>query len=81
MCLMSFSKFPPSLRAPTLASALSEELNAAALVAMDALLLQLLPLRPFAEVVLQSDLREFKACPQFGLFPCGRVDRCFTVSL
>ena len=46
--------------APTLSSALSEELNAAALVPMDAFLLQLLPLKSFAEVVLQSDLREFK---------------------
>ncbi|KAG7230827.1 hypothetical protein INR49_019641, partial [Caranx melampygus] len=51
------SKFPPSLCAPTLTIALSEELNAAALVPMDALLLQLLPLRPFAEVVLQQDMR------------------------
>lgn len=59
--LMSFSKFPPSMCAPTLSSALSEELNAAALVPMDAFLLQLLPLRPFAEVVLQPDWREFKA--------------------
>lgn len=58
--LMSYSKFPPSLCAPTLPSSLSEELNAAALVPMDALLFQLLPLRPFAEVVLQQDLREFK---------------------
>uniref|UniRef100_A0A3Q3XPU3 Uncharacterized protein n=1 Tax=Mola mola TaxID=94237 RepID=A0A3Q3XPU3_MOLML len=49
-------KFPPSMCAPTLSSALSEELNAAALVPMDAFLLQLLPLRAFAEVVLQSDL-------------------------
>ncbi|XP_042272686.1 uncharacterized protein C1orf112 homolog [Thunnus maccoyii] len=51
------SKFPPSLSAPTLPSTLSEELNVAALVPMDALLIQLLPLRPFAEVVLQQDLR------------------------
>ncbi|XP_039666561.1 uncharacterized protein C1orf112 homolog [Perca fluviatilis] len=55
--LQIISKFPPSLCAPTLPSALSEELNAAALVPMDALVLQLLPLRPFAEVVLQQDLR------------------------
>lgn len=83
MCLLSISKFPPSLCAPTLPTALSEELNAAALVPMDALLLQLLPLRPFAEVVLQQDLREFEACPQLALFPryWGRVDRCFAVSL
>uniref|UniRef100_A0AAQ4QLY9 Fignl1 interacting regulator of recombination and mitosis n=1 Tax=Gasterosteus aculeatus aculeatus TaxID=481459 RepID=A0AAQ4QLY9_GASAC len=52
------SKFPPSLSAPTLPSALSEELSAAALVPMGALLLQLLAVRPFAEFVLQNDLRE-----------------------
>ncbi|XP_040896344.1 uncharacterized protein C1orf112 homolog isoform X2 [Toxotes jaculatrix] len=51
------SKFPPSLCAPALPTALSEELNAAALLPMVPLLLQLLPLRPFAEVVLQQDLR------------------------
>ncbi|XP_026201298.1 uncharacterized protein C1orf112 homolog isoform X2 [Anabas testudineus] len=51
------SKFAPSLYAPALPAALSEELNAAALVPMNALLLQLLPLRPFAEVVLQENLR------------------------
>ncbi|TKS74537.1 hypothetical protein D9C73_008620 [Collichthys lucidus] len=34
-----------------------KELNAAARVPIDALLLQVLPLRPFAEVVLQQDLR------------------------
>ncbi|XP_062280168.1 FIGNL1-interacting regulator of recombination and mitosis [Scomber scombrus] len=55
--LQVISKFPPSLCAPTLPSTLSDELNMAALVPMDALLLQLLPLRPFAEVVLQKDLR------------------------
>lgn len=54
--------------APTLPSALSEELNAAARVPIDALLLQVLPLRPFAEVVLQQDLREFKSCPLLALF-------------
>lgn len=59
--LMSFSKFPPSLSAPTLPSALSEELSAAALVPMGALLLQLLAVRPFAEFVLQNDLRESNA--------------------
>lgn len=60
MTLMSFSKFPPSLCAPTLTTALSGELKTAALVAMDAFLLQLLPFRPFAEVVLQQNLREFQ---------------------
>lgn len=65
---MSCSKFPPSLCAPKLPPSLSEELNAAALVPMEALLLQLLPFRPFADVVLQPDLREFKTCPLFMLF-------------
>lgn len=65
---MSRSKFPPSLWAPALSRALSEELNAAALVPMDAFLLQLLPLRSFAELVLQEDLREFKASPQHDCF-------------
>ncbi|XP_037104625.1 uncharacterized protein C1orf112 homolog [Syngnathus acus] len=55
--LQIISKFPPSLCAPALPPPLSEELNAAALVPMEALLSQLLPLRPFAEVVLQEDLR------------------------
>ncbi|KAM9357562.1 FIGNL1-interacting regulator of recombination and mitosis [Symphorus nematophorus] len=55
--LQIISKFPPSVCAPTLPPALSEELNAAALVPMDALLLQLLPVRPFTEVVLQQNLR------------------------
>ncbi|XP_051930711.1 uncharacterized protein C1orf112 homolog [Hippocampus zosterae] len=55
--LQIISKFPPSLCAPALPPSLSEELNAAAVVPMDALLLQLLPLRPFAEVVLQEDPR------------------------
>uniref|UniRef100_A0A3P8N5S3 Uncharacterized protein n=1 Tax=Astatotilapia calliptera TaxID=8154 RepID=A0A3P8N5S3_ASTCA len=49
------SKFPPSLCTPELPIALSQELNAAALVPMDAFLLQLLPLRPFAEAVLHPE--------------------------
>ncbi|XP_075895700.1 FIGNL1-interacting regulator of recombination and mitosis [Nelusetta ayraudi] len=55
--LQVISKFPPSLHATALPSGLSEELKAAALVPMDALLLQLLPLRTFAEAVLQQDQR------------------------
>lgn len=47
--------------APKLPLALSEELRAVALVPMEALLLQLVPLRPFAEVVLQKNLSEFEA--------------------
>ncbi|XP_054908419.1 uncharacterized protein C1orf112 homolog isoform X1 [Poeciliopsis prolifica] len=54
--LQIFSKFPPSLCAPSLPTALAGELSASVLVPMDAFLLQLLPLRPFAEVVLQPDL-------------------------
>uniref|UniRef100_A0A3B5M053 Fignl1 interacting regulator of recombination and mitosis n=1 Tax=Xiphophorus couchianus TaxID=32473 RepID=A0A3B5M053_9TELE len=45
-----------SLCAPSLPTALAGELSASALVPMDAFLLQLLPLRPFAEVVLQPDV-------------------------
>ncbi|XP_058494397.1 FIGNL1-interacting regulator of recombination and mitosis isoform X1 [Solea solea] len=65
--LQIVSKFPPSLSAQTLPTALSEELKAAALVPMDALLLQLLHLRPFTEIVLGKDLRlspehEFPHC-------------------
>ncbi|CAF93404.1 unnamed protein product [Tetraodon nigroviridis] len=55
--LQVFSKFPPCIGAPTITPALSEELSAAALVPMDAVLLQLLPLRSFAESVLQNELR------------------------
>ncbi|XP_028259961.1 FIGNL1-interacting regulator of recombination and mitosis isoform X2 [Parambassis ranga] len=55
--LQIICKFSPSLCAPVLPKALSEELNAAALVPMEAFLLQLLPLRAFADVVLQQDLR------------------------
>ncbi|KAF6726358.1 uncharacterized protein FQA47_015639 [Oryzias melastigma] len=55
--LQILSKFPPSLSAPALPAALSGELSAAALVPMDAFLLQLLPLREFAELVLQVDLQ------------------------
>ncbi|XP_017262717.1 uncharacterized protein C1orf112 homolog [Kryptolebias marmoratus] len=55
--LQIISEFPPSLCAPVLPAALAGELSAAALVPMTAFLLQLLPLRRFAEVVLQPDLR------------------------
>lgn len=67
---MSSSKFPPSLCAPALPSGLSEELNAAALVPMDALLLQLIPLRSFAEVVLQQDQRESELKLLYQLYHC-----------
>ncbi|KAM4629595.1 FIGNL1-interacting regulator of recombination and mitosis [Polymixia lowei] len=60
--LQIISMFPPSLCAPTLPSPLSEELNVAALVPMEALLSQLVPLRPFAEVVLRQDQRFSAEC-------------------
>lgn len=50
--LQVYSKFPPSLSAPSLNPALWEELSGAVLVAMDALLNQLLSLRSFAESLL-----------------------------
>ncbi|XP_077439837.1 FIGNL1-interacting regulator of recombination and mitosis isoform X1 [Vanacampus margaritifer] len=65
--LQIISKFPPSLCAPALPPTLSEELTAAAVVPMDALVFQLLPLRPFAEVVLQEDPR---LSPQHELPQC-----------
>uniref|UniRef100_A0A671Q9A7 Si:dkey-97o5.1 n=1 Tax=Sinocyclocheilus anshuiensis TaxID=1608454 RepID=A0A671Q9A7_9TELE len=49
------SKFPPSVCAPSVPSALSEELRVAVLVPMDAMLTQLLSFRPFAESVLDPD--------------------------
>ncbi|KAM8890592.1 FIGNL1-interacting regulator of recombination and mitosis isoform 1-T2 [Synchiropus picturatus] len=55
--LQILSKFPPSLCSPELPPALSGELDVAALIPMNAFLLQLLPLRSFAEVVLHNDLR------------------------
>lgn len=56
-----YSKFPPCIGAQTVTPALSEELIAASLVPMDAVLLQLLPLRSFVESVLQKELREFRS--------------------
>ncbi len=49
------SKFPPSVYAPSVPSALSEELRVAVVVPMDAMLTQLLSFRPFAESVLDPD--------------------------
>ncbi|XP_015251801.1 PREDICTED: uncharacterized protein C1orf112 homolog isoform X1 [Cyprinodon variegatus] len=54
--LQIISKLPPSLCAPSLPAALAGEISASVLIPMDAFVLQLLPLRPFAEVVLQPDL-------------------------
>uniref|UniRef100_A0A672P760 Si:dkey-97o5.1 n=1 Tax=Sinocyclocheilus grahami TaxID=75366 RepID=A0A672P760_SINGR len=48
-------KFPPSVCAPSVPSALSEELRVAVLVPMDAMLTQLLSFRPFAESVLDPN--------------------------
>uniref|UniRef100_A0A3B4CH58 Uncharacterized protein n=1 Tax=Pygocentrus nattereri TaxID=42514 RepID=A0A3B4CH58_PYGNA len=52
LCLQVLSKFPPSLTAPSVPPGLGEELRAAVLVPMDAVLTQLLTLRSFAECVL-----------------------------
>lgn len=49
------SKFPPNLSSPLLPPGLSEELNVAARIPLDALLFQLLPIRAFAEILLQPD--------------------------
>lgn len=65
--LQIISKFPPSLSSPLLPPALSEDLNVAARIPLDALLFQLLPLRPFAEVVLRPDLR---LIPEHELAQC-----------
>ncbi|XP_042633865.1 uncharacterized protein C1orf112 homolog isoform X3 [Cyprinus carpio] len=53
--LQIHSKFPPSVCAPSVPSALSEELRVAVLVPMDAMLTQLLSFQPFAESVLDPD--------------------------
>ncbi|KAJ3599889.1 hypothetical protein NHX12_033843 [Muraenolepis orangiensis] len=50
------SLFPPSLAAPGLPLPLSDELSVAVLLPMEALLIQLFPLRPFAEVALGTQL-------------------------
>ncbi|XP_077463161.1 FIGNL1-interacting regulator of recombination and mitosis isoform X2 [Stigmatopora argus] len=65
--LQIMSKFPPNVRAPALPPSLSEELNAAAVVPLDALLFQLIPLRPFAEIVLAEELH---ISPQHELPQC-----------
>ncbi|XP_063057096.1 FIGNL1-interacting regulator of recombination and mitosis [Engraulis encrasicolus] len=52
LLLQIHSKFPPCLGAPSLTPALTEELRGAVLVAMDALLAQLLNFRPFVETIL-----------------------------
>ncbi|XP_046905888.1 uncharacterized protein C1orf112 homolog [Hypomesus transpacificus] len=64
--LSVLSKFPPSLCAPALPPSLSEELAVAVVVPMDALLVQLLPVRGYAEAVLQPDqeLRAEAELPQ-----------------
>ncbi|XP_016391484.1 FIGNL1-interacting regulator of recombination and mitosis isoform X1 [Sinocyclocheilus rhinocerous] len=61
------SKFPPSVCAPSVPSALSEELRVAVLVPMDAMLTQLLSFQPFAESVLDPD---HKCSTEFCLPQC-----------
>ncbi|XP_067273800.1 FIGNL1-interacting regulator of recombination and mitosis isoform X3 [Pseudorasbora parva] len=53
--LQIHSKFPPSVCAPSVPPALSEELRVAVLVPMDAMLTQLMSFQPFAESVLNPD--------------------------
>uniref|UniRef100_A0A673JVV5 Uncharacterized protein n=1 Tax=Sinocyclocheilus rhinocerous TaxID=307959 RepID=A0A673JVV5_9TELE len=54
--------FPPSVCAPSVPSALSEELRVAVLVPMDAMLTQLLSFQPFAESVLDPDHSDTEFC-------------------
>lgn len=54
---MFVSKFPPSSSSPLLPPGLSEELNVVARIPLDALLFQLMPIRAFAEAVLNPDLK------------------------
>ncbi|XP_072552075.1 FIGNL1-interacting regulator of recombination and mitosis [Salminus brasiliensis] len=61
------SKFPPSPAAPSMPPGLAAELSAAVLVPMDAVLTQLLPLRPFAECVLAPAQ---KCSPELALPQC-----------
>ncbi|XP_033821473.2 uncharacterized protein C1orf112 homolog [Periophthalmus magnuspinnatus] len=65
--LQILSKFPPNLSSPLLPPGLSEELNVAARIPLDALLFQLLPLRAFAEAALQPNL---KLVPEHELSQC-----------
>ncbi|XP_039541431.1 uncharacterized protein C1orf112 homolog [Pimephales promelas] len=53
--LQIYSKFPPSLCAPSVPPALSEELRVAVLVPLDVMLTQLMPFQPFAQSVLDPD--------------------------
>lgn len=67
MYLQILSKFPPSLSASSVPQGMGEELSAAVLVPMDAVLTQLLPLRPFAECVLAPAQ---KCSPELALPHC-----------
>ncbi|XP_066533056.1 FIGNL1-interacting regulator of recombination and mitosis [Hoplias malabaricus] len=67
LCLQILSKFPPSLAAPSVPLNLGEELSAAVLVPMDAVLTQLLPMRAFAECVLAPAQ---KCSPELALSQC-----------
>ncbi|KAJ8376130.1 hypothetical protein SKAU_G00067100 [Synaphobranchus kaupii] len=66
--LQILSKLPPSLWSPPISSAHSSEMKSVVLVAMDALIAQLLPFRPFAEVVLAEKLPGAVSSPEL-LFP------------
>ncbi|KAG5850576.1 hypothetical protein ANANG_G00083930 [Anguilla anguilla] len=66
--LQILSKLPPSLWSPPISSAHSGEMSSVVLVAMDALIAQLLPFRPFAEAVLAEKQPDAESGPEL-LFP------------
>ncbi|XP_064190130.1 FIGNL1-interacting regulator of recombination and mitosis [Anguilla rostrata] len=66
--LQILSKLPPSLWSPPISSVHSGEMSSVVLVAMDALIAQLLPFRPFAEAVLAEKQPDAESGPEL-LFP------------
>ncbi|KAJ8279149.1 hypothetical protein COCON_G00062150 [Conger conger] len=68
--LQILSKLPPSLWAPAISSAHSSELSSTVLVAMDALIAQLLPFRPFAEAVLAEKQPVADSAPELSFPHC-----------
>ncbi|XP_060773326.1 FIGNL1-interacting regulator of recombination and mitosis isoform X2 [Neoarius graeffei] len=65
--LQILSKFPPCTSAPSVPVVLVEELSSGVLVPMDAMLTQLLPMRPFVECVLTPAQ---KYSPELALPQC-----------
>ncbi|KAJ8384494.1 hypothetical protein AAFF_G00204090 [Aldrovandia affinis] len=68
--LQLLSKFPPSLWSPVISATHSSELKSVVLVAMDALVAQLLPFRPFTEVVLAEKQLGAKSSPELWFPHC-----------